>query len=128
MGFSFQGVWVMGYCGLMGYGLQIPANQPGGPNFLWVIRGYGFSQAWVMRVSTVYIYIYSYLRFESAMMPTPVRTQWGNPSLRSAIEVPIRQYLSLREQKEFCAMFTRLLCCYNWWKQPEMYLLIHRVY
>ena len=55
MGFSFQGVWVMGYCGLMGYGLQIPANQPGGPNFLWVIRGYGFSQAWVMRVSTVYV-------------------------------------------------------------------------
>ena len=53
MGFSFQGVWVMGYCGLMGYGLQIPANQLGGPNFLWVIRGYGFSQAWVMRVSTV---------------------------------------------------------------------------
>ena len=45
MGFSFQGVWVMGYCGLMGYGLQIPANQLGGPNFLWVIRGYGFSQA-----------------------------------------------------------------------------------
>ena len=53
MGFSFQGVWVMGYCGLMGYGLQIPANQLGRPNFLWVIRGYGFSQAWVMRVSTV---------------------------------------------------------------------------
>ncbi len=48
MGFSFQGVWIMGYCGLMGYGLQIPANQLGGSNFsmgyegLWVFTGMGY--------------------------------------------------------------------------------------
>ena len=30
MGFARQGLWVMGYCGLMGYGLQIPAYQLGG--------------------------------------------------------------------------------------------------
>jgi len=31
MGFAHQGLWVMGY------GLQIPAHQPGGP------KGYGIS-------------------------------------------------------------------------------------
>ncbi|KJA26851.1 hypothetical protein HYPSUDRAFT_132193, partial [Hypholoma sublateritium FD-334 SS-4] len=53
MGFSFRGVWGMGYCGLMGYGLQIPAHRLGGSIFLWVMRGYGLSEVWVMRVSTV---------------------------------------------------------------------------
>ena len=36
----------------MGYGVQIPA-QLGGPKMAWVIRGYGLSEAWVKRVSTV---------------------------------------------------------------------------
>ncbi|KAF9481933.1 hypothetical protein BDN70DRAFT_971769 [Pholiota conissans] len=53
MGFALGGVWVMGYCGPMGYGLQMPAHRVGGWIFLWDIRGYGLSQAWVMRVSTV---------------------------------------------------------------------------
>ena len=53
MGFAHQGVWVMGYHGLMGYGVQIPAHQLGGPKMLWDFRGYGLSGAWVMRVSTV---------------------------------------------------------------------------
>ena len=53
MGFAHQRVWVMGYHGLMGYGLQIPAHQFGGPKKLWDFRGYGLSGAWVTRVSTV---------------------------------------------------------------------------
>ncbi|KAF9473319.1 hypothetical protein BDN70DRAFT_817399 [Pholiota conissans] len=55
MGFSRQGVWLIGYCGPMGYGLQIPAHQAGGSIYLWVIRGYGLSGVWVMRGSTVYV-------------------------------------------------------------------------
>ena len=53
MGFAHQGVWDMGYHGLMGYGVQIPAHQLGGPKKLWDFRGYGLSGAWVTRVSTV---------------------------------------------------------------------------
>ncbi|KAF8953544.1 hypothetical protein BDZ97DRAFT_1712975 [Flammula alnicola] len=53
MGFGRGGVWIMGYRGLMGYGLKIPAHRLGGPKNLWDIRGYGLSQAWVMRGSTV---------------------------------------------------------------------------
>ena len=53
MGFAHQGVWVMGYHRLMGYGVQIPAHQLGGPKKLWDFRGYGLSGAWVTRVSTV---------------------------------------------------------------------------
>ena len=56
MGFARQGLWVTGYCGLMGYGLQIPAHQLGGPKMAWDFRGYGLSEAWVKRVSTVYRY------------------------------------------------------------------------
>ena len=54
MGFARQGLWVMGYCGLMGYGLQIPTHQLGGPKWVWDFRGYGLSGAWVKRVSTVF--------------------------------------------------------------------------
>ena len=46
----------MGYCGLMGYGLQIPAHQLGGPKMAWDFRGYGLSEAWVKRVLTVLKY------------------------------------------------------------------------
>src|SRR6266702_2741453 len=41
MGFAGEGLWGMGYDGLMGYGMQIPAYQLGGLTFLWGIRGYG---------------------------------------------------------------------------------------
>ena len=53
MGFARGGVWVIGYCGLMGYGVEIPAHQVGGREKLWDIRVYGLSKVWVMRVSTV---------------------------------------------------------------------------
>jgi len=53
MGFAYQGLWVMCYCRFMGYGLQIPAYQLGGPKSIWDFRGYGLSNAWVMRVLTV---------------------------------------------------------------------------
>ncbi|KIJ99617.1 hypothetical protein K443DRAFT_43130, partial [Laccaria amethystina LaAM-08-1] len=39
----------------MGYGLQIPAHQLGGQKRVWDFWGYGLSNAWVMRVSTVLI-------------------------------------------------------------------------
>jgi hypothetical protein len=54
MGFVSKGVWVMGYCGLMGYGVQIPANRVGGPEKLWDFRVYGLSRVWVKGVSTVH--------------------------------------------------------------------------
>ncbi|KAF8816399.1 hypothetical protein BYT27DRAFT_7031300, partial [Phlegmacium glaucopus] len=41
MGFAYRMVWVMGYCGPMGYGMQFPANEVGGQPELWDIRGYG---------------------------------------------------------------------------------------
>ena len=40
----------------MGYGLQIPAHQLGGPKMAWDFRGYELSEAWVKRVSTVFRY------------------------------------------------------------------------
>ena len=56
MGFGPEGVWVMGYCGLMGYGVQIPANQVGGLKMLWYFKVYGLSKVWVMGVLTVISY------------------------------------------------------------------------
>ena len=53
MGFANGWVWVMGYCGPMGYGMQFPANQVGGQLELWVLRGYGLLEVWVKRSSTV---------------------------------------------------------------------------
>ncbi|KIJ93715.1 hypothetical protein K443DRAFT_111638, partial [Laccaria amethystina LaAM-08-1] len=53
MGFSSGGVWVMGYCGCMGYGVLFPANQLGGLKNLWDLRDYGLLQPWVKRESTV---------------------------------------------------------------------------
>jgi hypothetical protein len=49
MGFSFGGVWVMGY------GIKIPAHRVGGFKILWDIRGYGLSGLWVKRDSTVLV-------------------------------------------------------------------------
>jgi len=31
MGFALEGVCVMDYCGLIGFGMKFPANQLGGP-------------------------------------------------------------------------------------------------
>jgi hypothetical protein len=42
MGFAPKGVWIMGYCGCMGYGTHFSANQLGGPKKVWGIREYGF--------------------------------------------------------------------------------------
>ena len=53
MGFAPKGVWVMGYCGCMDYGMHFSANRLGGPKNLWGIREYGLSELWVMRESTV---------------------------------------------------------------------------
>ena len=55
MGFAREGVWVMGYCGPMGYGMHFPAHQVGGRPGLWVKRGYGLPEVWVKRGSTVLI-------------------------------------------------------------------------
>ena len=53
MGFGRRPLWVMGYCGPMGYGMQFPAHQVGGQLGLWDIRGYGLSGVWVKRGPTV---------------------------------------------------------------------------
>ena len=53
MGFAREGVWVMGYCGPMGYGVHFPAHQVGGRPGLWVKRGYGLPEVWVKRGLTV---------------------------------------------------------------------------
>src|SRR6266849_4564540 len=49
-----KGLWVIGYCGLMGFGAQIPIHQVGGTVLLWYSRGYGLSKVWFTRGSTVY--------------------------------------------------------------------------
>ena len=41
MGFALEGVWIMGYCGCMGYGIDFPANQLGGSKNVWGIGEYG---------------------------------------------------------------------------------------
>jgi hypothetical protein len=55
MGFAYRGLWGMGYHGLMGYGMSVPTNQLGNHDLLWVTRGYGLSEVWVKRGSTVYM-------------------------------------------------------------------------
>ena len=57
MGFFGQGVWIIGYRGLMGYGMGIPAYQSRRITPLWGFGGYGLFTLWVMRGSTVYIRI-----------------------------------------------------------------------
>ncbi|KIJ93365.1 hypothetical protein K443DRAFT_112149, partial [Laccaria amethystina LaAM-08-1] len=54
------GLWLIGYCRIMGYGLQIPAHQLGGPKRVWDFWGYGLSNAWVMRVLTVLLFMFIY--------------------------------------------------------------------
>ena len=53
MGFAPRGVWVMGYCGCMGYEALFPANQLGGVKNIWNLREYGVCEPWVTRESTV---------------------------------------------------------------------------
>jgi hypothetical protein len=43
----------MWYCGLMGFGTQIPVHRVGGMEMLWHLRGYGLSEVWFTRGSTV---------------------------------------------------------------------------
>ena len=47
--FSGEGVWGMGYHGIMGYGAQIPAYRYRRIALLWGIRGYGLFTLWVKR-------------------------------------------------------------------------------
>ena len=53
MGFLPKGVWIMDYCGFMGYGIHFSANQLGGPKKVWGIREYGLLVLWVKRELTV---------------------------------------------------------------------------
>ena len=48
----------MGFQGVMGYGVEFPAYQIGGSKMLWDKRGYGLSEVWVMRESTVHLFAY----------------------------------------------------------------------
>jgi hypothetical protein len=40
MDFSSKGVWVMGYCGCMGYEALFPVNQLSGLKNVWDLREY----------------------------------------------------------------------------------------
>ena len=51
--FGLKRVWVMGYQGIMGYGVDFPLSRLGKAIILWVIRVYGLPEVWVKRVSTV---------------------------------------------------------------------------
>ena len=42
-----RGVWVMGYCGCMGYAVFFPANQLGGVKNLWDLWEYVVCEPWV---------------------------------------------------------------------------------
>ena len=53
MSFACEGVWDMGYCRPMGYGVHFPTHKVGGRLRLWVKRGYGLPEVWVKRGSTV---------------------------------------------------------------------------
>ena len=53
MGFLPKGVWIMDYCGFMGYGIHFFANQLGGLKKVWGIREYGLLELWVKRELTV---------------------------------------------------------------------------
>jgi hypothetical protein len=70
MGFASGGVWVMGYCGCMGYGMHFPANQLGGPKKVWNIGEYGLSRLWVTRESTVnsIAHAFKFRLFQSSFM------------------------------------------------------------
>ncbi|TBU62796.1 hypothetical protein BD310DRAFT_918200 [Dichomitus squalens] len=46
-------LWVMGYWGPMGYGVEFPLSRLGKAKILWVFRVYGLPGVWVRRVSTV---------------------------------------------------------------------------
>ena len=61
MGFFTERVWVMGFQEFMGYGMQFPAYQIGGCKMLWDKRGYGLSEVWVKRESTVVDYCAKYI-------------------------------------------------------------------
>lgn len=52
MGFLLTKLWVKGFEG-MGYGSQFSANQFGGLEALWALRGYGLLGIWIMGESTV---------------------------------------------------------------------------
>ena len=51
--FGLKRVWVMGYQGIMGYGVDFPLSLLGKAIILSVIRVYGLPEVWVKRVSTV---------------------------------------------------------------------------
>ena len=48
-----KGLWGMGYCGPMGFASKITVHRVGGMELLWHMRGYGLSQVWIKRGSTV---------------------------------------------------------------------------
>ena len=72
MGFAPKGVWVMGYCGCMGYGhgMHFSANRLGGPKNLWGRREYGLS-LWRSRL---YYNTVVFVQFGSHTSRTPSRT------------------------------------------------------
>jgi hypothetical protein len=47
----------MGYQRLMGYGVEFPAHQLGGPKKVWDFGVYGLSKVWVKTGLTVVLFL-----------------------------------------------------------------------
>ena len=87
MGFLPKGVWIMDYCGFMGYGIHFSANQHGGPKKVWSIREYGLLELWVKRELTVTTLFSSTPELEVSVVG---RSQWILSV--HTFEVPFRKF------------------------------------
>ncbi|TBU27006.1 hypothetical protein BD311DRAFT_666423, partial [Dichomitus squalens] len=66
-------LWVIGYQGPMGYGVEFPLSRLGKAKILWVSGVYGLPGVWVRRVSTVAFQIRS--KQKTVRTVSPGRTQ-----------------------------------------------------
>jgi hypothetical protein len=69
----------------MGYGMHFPAHQVGGQPELWDIRSYGVSGVWVMRSSTVAIFLIPFRRRNPARLRNPEILQAAHPLRRTEL-------------------------------------------
>ena len=59
----------------MGYAMHFPTNQLGGCKMLWGLRGYGLSEVWVKRGSTVYVELNVSKQHDNCRRETETRRQ-----------------------------------------------------
>ncbi|TBU36683.1 hypothetical protein BD309DRAFT_877897, partial [Dichomitus squalens] len=93
-------LWVIGYQGPMGYGVEFPLSRLGKAKILWVSGVYGLPGVWVRRVSTVPPVhdVVDARRVTARALPT-VRSEWEclpSPLIAQLMETslaPLRQPL-----------------------------------